>query len=78
MTEWQDIESAPKDGKCLLWCETDDGGEFAVLSRDGKGNWIYEGEPTFCLSHYYEPKYWMPLPPPPKEINERKENEMEG
>jgi hypothetical protein len=65
--EWQPIETAPKDGKCLLWVDTDDGGEFAVLARDKNGHWIHEGEPTFCHGFYYAPALWMPLPDPPKE-----------
>lgn len=65
MAEWQPIESAPKDGRCLLAVATDDGWDFAVLQRDARGNWIHEGEPTFCHGYYYRPKFWMPLPPEP-------------
>ena len=65
---WQPIETAPKDGQYLLWIATDDGGEIMKLERDHSGNWIYQGEPTFCASFYFEPTYWMPLPAPPAAI----------
>lgn len=65
--EWQPIETAPKDGKCLLYVETDNGGEFHVLPRDKRGDWIYEGEPTYCQCGYFNPTHWVPLPEPPKE-----------
>lgn len=64
---WQPIETAPKDGECLLWVETDNGGEVMKLERDSEGRWIYEGEPTYCASFYLNPTHWMPLPKPPKE-----------
>lgn len=59
---WEPIETAPMDGKCILKIETDEGEEVAILKRDYAGNWLYEGEPTFCLSYYYKPVAWMPLP----------------
>lgn len=62
---WQPIATAPEDGQCLLWVKTDDGGEVMKLYRDKKGNWLYEGEPTYCTGFYIEPTHWMPLPHPP-------------
>lgn len=62
---WQPIETAPADGRCLLAIETDEGYEFGVLTRDSRGNWVHEGEPTFCHSYYFKPTHWQPLPPPP-------------
>ena len=62
---WMPISSAPKDGKCLVAIETDDGYTLGVLGRDKRGNWIHEGEPTFCKSYYFNPTHWQPLPPPP-------------
>ena len=64
--KWRSIKTAPKDGKCLLLVDTDEGYEIAVLPRDKNGNWIYEGEPTFCLAFYYDPIKWMPFPKIPK------------
>lgn len=63
--QWQPIETAPKDGRCLLAIKTDDGYEFGVLQRAANGAWVYEGEPTYCLSYYFEPTHWMPLPAAP-------------
>lgn len=65
MSEWQPIETAPKGGPLLLWVDTDDGGEPMVLYRNADGDWLYDGEPTYCASFYLNPTHWMPLPPPP-------------
>lgn len=62
---WLPIETAPKDGECLLWVATDDGGEVMKLVRDKNGDWLYEGEQTYATGFYIEPTHWMPLPPPP-------------
>ena len=62
---WQPIETAPANGQCLVWCDTDDGGEVMKLCRDKKGNWLYEGEPTYATGFYIEPTHWRELPPPP-------------
>ena len=62
---WQPIETAPANGQCLVWCDTDDGGEVMKLCRDKEGNWLYEGEPTYATSFYIEPTHWRELPPPP-------------
>lgn len=63
--EWRTIDSAPADGQCLVWCETDDGGEIMKLQRDSSGNWLYEGEPLYAKSFYIEATHWMPLPAKP-------------
>lgn len=65
LTAWLTMESAPKDGKCIVWCATDDGGEARVLDRNGNGDWLYEGEPTYCAGFYIEPVAWLPLPSAP-------------
>lgn len=70
---WLPIETAPKDGNCLLAIETDDGYTFAVLERDKKGNWIHEGEPTYRHGYYFNPTHWRPLPAPPAIDAARKE-----
>lgn len=67
---WRPIETAPKNGQCLVWCDTDDGGEVMKLQRDARGNWIYEGEPTYCHSFYINPTHWMRLPPSPSSADE--------
>jgi len=64
--QWQPIESAPEDGKCLVAVETDEGWWYGQLERDKRGNWIHEGEPTYCKSYYFNPHSWQPLPAPPE------------
>lgn len=60
------IETAPKDGgPLLLWVDTDDGGEAMTLYRNADGEWLYDGEPTYCASFYIKPTHWMPLPAAP-------------
>jgi len=81
MTEWQPIETAPRDGSCLLAIATDDGYTFGVLERDKRGNWIHEGEPTFCKGYYFEPTHWRDLPEPPvvePRYNDDDDDDAEG
>ena len=64
-SEWQDISSAPKDGKdVLLFCEAT--GEQFVGFSDGRKDNRYQ----FATTHtgrrlMCEPSHWMPLPSPP-------------
>jgi len=76
MSKWFPISTAPADGKCLLAIATDEGFVHGVLERlpekpgrgRGKGgDWIYEGEPTYCLPYYFCPKFWQPLPDLPSD-----------
>jgi len=69
LSKWQSIETAPQDGKCIVAVKTDNGTILAILDRDKKGNWIHEGEPTFCHSYYYEPVMWTPLPELPDDLD---------
>jgi hypothetical protein len=67
MTEWQPIETAPKDGTRLLvwannlWREP----AIAYWSRSGPLNppcWVG----GHChVGHIDQPTHWMPLPTPP-------------
>jgi len=52
MTEWQPIETAPKDGTNILWC-SEDRKERCVI------HW-----PTY--SDCFDEGYWQPLPTPPE------------
>lgn len=70
MTEWQPIETAPKDGTRFI--AVDAGGEIGIVSRHDPGG--AQRNPR----HHYEcwvtdfnspagspPRYWMPLPDAP-------------
>ena len=60
MSEWQTIESAPKDGTAILgW---DGGTALVILWHRGGGYWIVEWDghriDDWCT-------HWQPLPAPP-------------
>lgn len=73
MTDWQPIETAPKDGTRILvygkwrgelYGPTDDDAAIYVAIWGGDG-WMVEG------SEYYSPwvdpaTHWQPLPEPPQ------------
>ena len=68
MTEWQPIDTAPKDGTDILayleW--TDKSGEIRVIRWDEEmevwwGDYAYDPDDEFEY-----PTHWMPLPAPPK------------
>ena len=75
MTEWQPIETAPKDGtEILLWgpyCERPSPAKW----YDGKwcaywdGFRVIESEGDFGTDYreFDVPTHWMPLPDPPKQ-----------
>lgn len=53
MMEWQPIDSAPKDGAVVLFC-------------DERGNrWTDCSPGRFANGCGSPPVYWQPLPPPP-------------
>jgi len=52
--QWQPIETAPRDGERILICEP----EFITVAYFESGM-FQDGE------RYYDPDYWMPLPPEP-------------
>lgn len=66
MSEWQPIETAPKDGQSLLvWCPIRNrGGRATVAYWDDYWSLTHPGgwaEDDDC-----DPTHWMPLPAPPK------------
>lgn len=65
MSNWQPIETAPHGQRSLVALHTDSGDEVHTLERRADGKFIYEGEPTFCQSFYFEPYAWMPIPEAP-------------
>lgn len=73
MSEWQPIETAPKDGShVLLWCEHMEGIRYVVakyITPSGRDHgwgpfcWGADGEREIAER---VPTHWMPLPSPPK------------
>lgn len=70
MSEWQPIETAPKDGTRIL--ATGDG--TTVVTLWGKANhvplysWLLLDVPYDPEDYdFWKPTHWQPLPPPPTE-----------
>lgn len=63
MSEWQPIETAPKNGsRVLLWNPEWSGPCTAQFYGDAAGGWKLDKRmPPFA----YQPTHWMPLPAPP-------------
>lgn len=78
MTDWQPIETAPRDGAVVLLKAVWNGedlmppirGKWSTDKTRGGGpgmvrdGWIGENGNPFAVS--YDPTHWQPLPPPPK------------
>lgn len=60
MTEWKDIETAPRDGTPILAA---DKGTYAYVAEWISANRVWIGADGM----YWEPTHWMPLPEPPKQ-----------
>lgn len=71
MSEWQPIETAPKDGTVVLLFvpeSTDtDGVRVGFFSYwAAYGDWYGDESASHSLSNLYgKPTHWMPLPAPP-------------
>lgn len=64
MSEWQDIETAPKDGtRCILF----QGGRKVCMGEyvPKQWEWAVEGWKN-TNGNFFNPTHWMPLPEPPK------------
>lgn len=64
MGEWQDIETAPKDGTDILGFD-EDGRVVVWWDRNA---WIRRGDDYDIVTH---PTHWQPLPPPPKDSGDQ-------
>ena len=69
MTDWQPIETAPKDGTNILLVNRR--GLMAtglwMAGIRGRG-WFLRGgtKPDTFFNDHHGPTHWMPLPPPPR------------
>ena len=71
MTDWQPIETAPKDGTPILaWpCGDGWGGKFPYVVQWVPPNEHHDGLWREAAGEQYDdfdPTHWMPLPEPPK------------
>jgi len=72
MTEWQPIETAPKDGTHIL--VVSETGISVCKYSCGNWNGLIDGD-TICYQEeqddwyydVYKPTHWMPLPEPPQQ-----------
>ena len=67
MSEWQPIETAPKNGNPFIcW----NGKEMLILNQPkgcSLGRWEKSGKNWFGgFIRFDNPTHWMPLPPPPE------------
>ena len=74
MSEWQPIETAPKDGgDLLLFCPARGAvrGSWNACKYDSKPRpyWTHDRERLYGVkdTRADQPTHWMPLPKPPKE-----------
>lgn len=84
MSEWQPIETAPKDGTEFIGLK----GRLVFRTKNQQYyvKWPHEvGGPTYRDEWTYEdassftpwsPTHWMPLPPPPVESGSQAANEQ--
>ena len=68
MTEWQPIETAPKDGTpVLLYIENEDIGGYQCTARWDVNKVFWEGIESECeIISLDLPTHWRPLREPPK------------
>lgn len=76
-SEWQPIETAPKDGTWIIvfggYAADDDADRtFAIVQWSNYLNcgktyprWMFAWYDGGYYGRYYDPTHWMPLPPPP-------------
>lgn len=79
MSEWQPIETAPKDGTRIILAQNggvevgswhaEDSGYYETISStasERKQRWVQTSDGYWTgLDEIYDPTHWMPLPSPP-------------
>lgn len=65
MTEWQPIETAPKDGTGILaWDSYDD--HTVVFWSEKARAWVLNVPGSYCADRTHTFTHWMPLPSSPQ------------
>lgn len=64
MTEWQPIETAPKNGKSILVCEKGRPGVDMVSWQGGQKRGCWHTEDRLATYGHGFFTHWMPLPDP--------------
>jgi hypothetical protein len=67
MSEWQPIETAPKDGSEFIGYHPNPNphrGRILTMAYDRNRSLFAASVPSFIV---FEPSHWMPLPKPPGE-----------
>ncbi|MEW4985202.1 Lar family restriction alleviation protein [Stenotrophomonas geniculata] len=64
-TQWQPIESAPKDGDILAWDGYDTRVTHWHTRPSGAGGWLEQIDQYEVI--FWQPTHWQPLPAPPEE-----------
>lgn len=81
VSQWQPIESAPKDGTVIVcgpaWDNAESHGQFVTIANRHRDTWFSPEIAIFKDGNWEEegcsirqPTHWMPLPEPPKEVTE--------
>ena len=65
MSDWQPIETAPKDGTAVLGYHS--GKMTTVYFEFWGGPWKLVAPGSCAEEDDWEPTHWMPLPSPPQE-----------
>jgi hypothetical protein len=77
MSEWQPIETAPKDGTEILLCRAVDADGHSITGKSfgvfcqvaawwGTERWVVYCSLIHDPSLHFEPTHWMPLPKAPE------------
>lgn len=71
MSEWQPIESAPKDGTLVL-CAAGALMASCMYRSHMTPNWVLPGQNGWIWPFGKEdPTHWMPLPAPPVDVTQK-------
>ena len=72
MSEWQDIDTAPKDGRILIGrgsYDTDNSDDMLAVAMRFQGDLWLRDDAGSGFKVACHPTHWMPMPAPPKPQN---------